>query len=151
MSGTNLIEMKRTILWMGVLFCLAGPAFADQTPAITSPASAQGTVGQPFTYQITATNNPTSYGMGGTLPAGLSLDYGTGLISGTPTAASPPGGVVISVGAFNASGTSSMIVTLTIISASPGQAAISTPATPPPQASISTSSPMTRATKPAAN
>lgn len=41
-------------------------------------------VGEPFTYQIVATNNPTSYSADG-LPDGLSVNTVTGLISGTPT------------------------------------------------------------------
>ena len=55
-------------------------------PVINSPASAVGTVGSPFTYQITATNGPTSYDAA-LLPAGLSVNTTSGLISGTPTAA----------------------------------------------------------------
>jgi hypothetical protein len=42
-------------------------------------------VGDPFTYQITATNNPFAFDAAN-LPAGLSLDRRSGLISGTPTA-----------------------------------------------------------------
>jgi len=43
-------------------------------------------VGTPFTYQITANNNPISYDATD-LPGGLTVDSTTGLISGTPTAA----------------------------------------------------------------
>ena len=46
-------------------------------PAITSSSSANGTVGSAFSYQITATNSPTSYGAAG-LPAGLSVNTGKG-------------------------------------------------------------------------
>src|SRR5438309_7833883 len=53
-------------------------------PAITSPLTACGTKGVAFSYTITATNNPTSYSATG-LPAGLSVNTSTGLISGTPT------------------------------------------------------------------
>ena len=53
---------------------------------ITSARTASGTVGSAFSYQITATNAPTSYGATG-LPAGLSVNSGSGLISGTPTTA----------------------------------------------------------------
>ena len=55
-------------------------------PVITSATSASGTVGTFFSYQITATNTPTSYAATG-LPAGLTVSSTTGLISGTPTAA----------------------------------------------------------------
>jgi rhamnogalacturonan endolyase len=52
-------------------------------PTITSAATAQGQVGVAFTYQITATLDPTSFGASG-LPANLVLDPSTGFISGTP-------------------------------------------------------------------
>ena len=54
-------------------------------PAITSALTASGTVGQPFSYQITATNSPTSFSAY-PLPDGLSVDSQSGRISGTPTA-----------------------------------------------------------------
>jgi hypothetical protein len=57
-------------------------------PAITSWRGAIGAVGTPFYYQIKGTGGPTSYSTGFTgLPAGLSLNTSTGLISGTPTTA----------------------------------------------------------------
>jgi hypothetical protein len=52
-------------------------------PVITSASSASILEGVAFSYQITATNNPTTYSAVG-LPSGLSLDPTTGLISGTP-------------------------------------------------------------------
>jgi hypothetical protein len=55
------------------------------TPVITSGQSQTGEVGTVLTYDITATNSPTSYVATG-LPAGLSLNVTTGVISGTPTA-----------------------------------------------------------------
>src|SRR5258707_15141533 len=55
-------------------------------PVITSGTTASGTVGSAFSYQITATNTPTSYGATG-LAAGLAVNTSTGLISGTPTPA----------------------------------------------------------------
>jgi len=51
-------------------------------PAITSADSASGIFGATFSYQITATGSPTSYGATG-LPAGLSIATSSGLISGT--------------------------------------------------------------------
>lgn len=73
-------------------------------PAITSDATANGKVGTLFTYQITATNSPTSYGLSGTLPLGLSINTTTGVISGNP--ADNPGLYTVTLTAMNAAGTS---------------------------------------------
>jgi len=51
--------------------------------AITSPASAVGVVSVPFTYQVTANNDPIQYFASG-LPPGLRFDNTFGVISGTP-------------------------------------------------------------------
>jgi PKD repeat protein len=81
---------------------------------ITSRNTASGTVGIAFSYQITATNNPTSYGAA-PLPGGLSVNTATGLISGTPTT---PGTTQVTLSATNAAGTGTEILTLTINSTS---------------------------------
>ena len=67
-------------------------AIVPPPPVITSATAATGTNGNAFTYQITASNNPASYGASG-LPVGLAVNPGTGLITGTPTIS----------GSFNAS------------------------------------------------
>ncbi|MBZ5635741.1 MAG: putative Ig domain-containing protein, partial [Acidobacteriia bacterium] len=84
-------------------------------PSITSALSASGTVGTAFSYQITATNTPTSYGATG-LPTGLSINTATGLISGTPTSA---GTSAVTLGATNGGGTGNATLTLTITAAPP--------------------------------
>ncbi len=53
---------------------------ANNLPAITSSLAVNGGVGVDFSYQIQATHSPISYAQTG-LPAGLSLDTTTGLIS----------------------------------------------------------------------
>ncbi len=54
-------------------------------PTVTSAGTATAMVGVPFSYQITATNAPTSYTVTG-LPVSLTVNTTTGLITGTPTA-----------------------------------------------------------------
>lgn len=71
------------------------------SPAISSATSVNGTVGTAFNYAITASDSPTSYSATD-LPAGLSINTSTGVISGTPTAI---GLRVVTLGATNASGT----------------------------------------------
>ena len=93
--------------WVDVLFVAAQ---AQQPPAITSALTASGTVGVAFSYQITATNNPTSYNATG-LPAGLSINTTSGLISGTPMAA---GSFNVTISATNSAGTGSATLALTI-------------------------------------
>ncbi|MBI2949201.1 MAG: immunoglobulin domain-containing protein [Verrucomicrobia bacterium] len=79
-------------------------------PVITSTPTATGQVGGAFIYQIIASNNPTNYAASG-LPAGLSVNPVSGLISGTPPAA---GTNTVTLSAANAGGTATMTLTLLI-------------------------------------
>jgi len=90
-------------------------AIVAAPPVITSTTNASGRVGSAFSYQITATNAPTSYRATG-LPAGLSVNTGTGLISGTPTSAATS---TVTLSATNTAGTGNATLTLTIASAAP--------------------------------
>src|SRR5205823_6324624 len=74
---------------------------AAQAPVITSPNTDTGTVGKAFSYNITATNSPTSYSATG-LPPGLTVNTTTGAITGTPTVV---GTTNVSIGATNSAGT----------------------------------------------
>lgn len=91
-------------------------ATAPAAPLIYGAASASGVVGQAFSYQIVATNTPTSFAATG-LPAGLSVNAATGLVSGTPTTA---GSATVGLSATNASGTGTATLSLTIQPADTG-------------------------------
>ena len=83
-------------------------------PAISSATSATGVVGTAFSYQVVASNSPTSYAASG-LPSGLSLNTSTGAITGTPTAA---GTSTVSLTATNASGTSPAVSLVLVLNSS---------------------------------
>jgi YVTN family beta-propeller protein len=67
---------------------------------ITSATASFTQTGATYNYQIAATNNPTSFGATG-LPAGLTVDPATGIISGTTTI---PGDSQAIISASNAIG-----------------------------------------------
>lgn len=67
-------------------------------PAITSPLTASGVVGTPFSYTISVTGGvPLTIGVSGSMPAGVTYNAASSTISGTPT----------STGTFNVSITAS--------------------------------------------
>ena len=81
------------------------------TPAITSTLTASATVGTPFTYQIVASNSPTSYSATG-LPAGLSVNTSSGTITGTPSAAAV---TTVTIRATNLGGTGTALLVITVV------------------------------------
>lgn len=83
-------------------------------PAITSPAAAIGTVGQPFSYTVTAGGRPPITFSAAPLPPGLTLSGTT--ISGTPSA---EGVTDVTLGANNGAGSDSKVLRITIYPAPP--------------------------------
>jgi len=79
-------------------------------PVITSTNAASGMVSSAFSYQITASNNPTSFGASN-LPSGLSVNTANGLITGNPSVA---GTSNVTLLASNAGGTGTATLTLTV-------------------------------------
>jgi len=82
-------------------------------PAVTSASTADATNGGAFTFAVTSSQPVSSYSATG-LPAGLSIDPVTGVISGTPAQA---GVFVVTVTAVNAIGSTDSVFTLTIAKA----------------------------------
>lgn len=90
---------------------------ASLPPVVTAASSLPGTVGAPFSYSVIATNSPTNYAVtAGTLPAGLSINATTGVISGTPTAVSTAS---VTVTATNGAGSGSNTISFNIVLPSP--------------------------------
>lgn len=86
---------------------------ASVPPVVTAAASLPGTVGSPFSYNVIATNSPTNYAVtAGTLPAGLTINATTGVISGTPTAVSTAS---VTVTATNGAGSGSNTISFNIV------------------------------------
>jgi hypothetical protein len=95
-----------------VTFTIATP----QIPVITSSGTANGTVGTTFNYTITASNSPSSFGASN-LPAGLSVNTQSGVITGTPTVAGTNTAIIY---AGNSAGTVSNNLVIGIAPASGG-------------------------------
>ena len=86
-------------------------ALVTGIPGITSAGTASGAQSDQLSYQITATQSPTSFGATG-LPTWLSVNSVTGILSGTPTVA---GVYNVTVTAVNALGTGTLPLTITIV------------------------------------
>jgi hypothetical protein len=86
-----------------------------RAPLIYSPLTATAIITQNFTYQIQAYFLPTSFNATG-LPAGLSIDTGTGVISGVPSVfgLAPDYTFSVSISATNAWGTDTETLILTV-------------------------------------
>ncbi len=84
---------------------------AGIAPVIVNQSlNAVGTLGAPFGFAILATNSPTSFTASG-LPAGLTLNPVTGVVSGTPAAA---GTSVVVLNSTNATGSGTALMTIVI-------------------------------------
>lgn len=88
---------------------------ADDIPVITSATNVMGQQGQPFSYTITATNDPVVFSAI-SLPEGLSVDTNSGIISGLPLVS---GSFPITIGVANAYGSDSEMLTLNLASGAP--------------------------------
>src|SRR5437588_254877 len=88
--------------------CASAEALPVGVPVITSPCAAHLFTSVPFTYQITATNSPTSFDAVG-LPTGLTVDTSTGIISGSRGFA---GSWSVTISATNGSGTGTQNISL---------------------------------------
>lgn len=99
-------------------------AYSRAAPSVTNALSATWTVGQPVSFQLTATNTLAHLSMTN-IPPGLSLNQGTGVLSGTPTTANVYNSVITAEDAY---GTGQANAVWTIVTASSDTVAPSVPA-----------------------
>lgn len=98
---------SETVGYANATFALGPPT---QPPVITSPLAASAYVGLPFSYAIRASRSPTAYNATG-LPAGLSVNTSTGVISGLATT---NGTYPVAISATNIVGTTTATLNLTV-------------------------------------
>ncbi|MBI3882672.1 MAG: putative Ig domain-containing protein, partial [Sphingobacteriales bacterium] len=95
-------------------YFITGIVPSNSLVPVVSSGVKTSAINAPFNYQIISTKNPTSYTATG-LPAGVSLNTLTGVISGTPTAG---GTFVATIAATNAAGTGYASLTMVIVTKS---------------------------------
>src|SRR5262249_6223993 len=97
---------------LGASLCsLVSPVYAVK---LTPPGSATGTVGTPLSLQVTGSDSgsqPLAYTASG-LPAGLSINASTGLISGVPQATGQPTISVSATDPYTNTGSTSFSLTI---------------------------------------
>ena len=90
--------------------CPLGALTPLPAPVITSSAALAAPLGQPITFQVTASNQPASFAVDA-LPDGLVLDSVAGTISGMPTTAGTYT-ANLSVTNIQGSGTQALVITV---------------------------------------
>jgi sugar lactone lactonase YvrE len=93
----------------GVSLTVIAPPAASAPPVFSSPLGVIAYSGTTFSFQLVATNTPVFEATG--LPAGLSINYATGIISGTATTL---GTYYVTITAVNSAGNSRTTLNLTV-------------------------------------
>jgi len=113
-SGSFAVSLTASNPWGSDTKILA-LALASGVPSITSALAASGQQGVAFTYAIAASNEPTGFAQT-SLPAGLSLNGTSGVISGIPQIS---GNFAVSLTVSNPWGSDTKILTLVLTSGVP--------------------------------
>ncbi len=105
------VDQSRQIIPSSCLYSTNVINTSSNAPAaVTSPLSAVGFLGQPFSFTVTGANTPLGFTANG-LPPGLNFNTTNGLISGTPSLA---GDYQVLLTASNAVGVGASVVDITI-------------------------------------
>lgn len=105
----GLLRHCKSLVMLWGLSCFAlGQGTA---PVVNTEGTWTATKGSPFTYQVFASNTPTSFSVLGTLPPGLTFNSSSGQISGTPTTV---GAYTVTLGATNSGGAGSATLILNV-------------------------------------
>ena len=129
--GTNYVRISATNSG-GTDYKILKITVADM-PIIYSSLQVSARREVPFSYQIAATNAPTSYTLSGTLPTGLSFGTKSGVISGEIAANAALGPYSLTISAINAVGSDTKQLTLAVegqrpVITSPSYAFVNRPA-----------------------
>jgi hypothetical protein len=112
---TNIQRWRLAAITIGsaLMLAAAGNALAASAPNVMS-GNATGTVGVAFSYQITANQSPITLWGAAPLPAGLTVNTSTGVISGTPTATGVTNVVLSARNTSNQTGTKTVTFTINL-------------------------------------
>jgi hypothetical protein len=105
MANMHVNEHVTNLRWLD-----AATAPTTTPPAITTPSTADAIAGAPVVLTISATGFPTGFDAQG-LPAGVTVDKTTGVISGAPT---NPGTYNVALSVTNVAGTTTKSLILTV-------------------------------------
>lgn len=116
------IVVVLSVLATMLLGAVASPASAatGMTPALQTVS---GTVGVSFTptsaFSFATSTAPVAFLVSPALPAGLTLDPGTGIVSGTPTLATPAADYTVSATDASADAAVSAVINITVVDPPP--------------------------------
>ncbi len=107
----NIMTAVKTPVGKPLLFCSLGELIVSTpAPVFSAQSAPAGTIGVAYSYTFVASNTTSFAVASGSIPAGLSLNTGTGVLSGTPTTAATSTFTVSATGAGGTTASTSQSV-----------------------------------------